>query len=249
MPYPRPRSAAPAVATDVGSLWCVVPAAGRGLRVGGTVPKQYLTLRGQPLMVQTLIRLAAHPSIAGLMVVLAADDSGWPGIESLYGKPVRLAVGGGERCDSVLSGLHALGEEVAEAEFVLVHDAARPCVRLTDISALIARAGAVDGGLLGAPLRDTLKRADAHGCSQRTEPREQRWRAFTPQMFRRGELTAALEQARRSHCVCGDEAMAMEHAGFAPLLVEGAEDNIKVTTAPDFALAEFLLDRTEQPGA
>ncbi|MGN6283356.1 2-C-methyl-D-erythritol 4-phosphate cytidylyltransferase, partial [Frateuria sp.] len=109
---------------------------------------------------------------------------------------------------------------------------------------LVDAASAVDGGLLGAPLRDTLKRADAHGRSALTEPREQRWRAFTPQMFRRGQLVAALEAAGRAGVPVSDEAMAMERAGVAPLLVEGAEDNIKVTTAADFALAEFLLTRT-----
>jgi 2-C-methyl-D-erythritol 4-phosphate cytidylyltransferase len=109
---------------------------------------------------------------------------------------------------------------------------------------LIELAGAVDGGLLGAPLRDTLKRANASGRSELTEPRDLRWRAFTPQMFRRGQLATALREAVRRGVNVSDEAMAMERVGFAPLLVEGAEDNIKVTTAADFALAEFLLART-----
>ncbi len=225
-------------------LWCVVPAAGRGTRVGGDRPKQYLTLAGRPLIEHTLDRLARHPHIAGLMVVLAAGDALWSGLSQLYGKPVRTAVGGAERSDSVLAGLDALSDEVAGDDFALIHDAARPCVRLDDITRLIDRAGAADGGLLGAPLRDTLKRADAAGRSALTEPREQRWRAFTPQMFRRGALSAALRQAARNRVAVGDEAMAMELAGHAPLLVEGAEDNIKVTTAADFALAEFLLART-----
>ncbi|HEV2540319.1 MAG TPA: 2-C-methyl-D-erythritol 4-phosphate cytidylyltransferase [Frateuria sp.] len=227
------------------ALWCVVPAAGRGTRVGGDCPKQYLPLAGRPLMLHTLERLAAHPRIAGLLVALAADDGRWPGIGTLGGKPVLTAVGGGERADSVLAGLRALPSGVGEDEFVLVHDAARPCVRSGDIDRLIDAALAGDGGLLGAPLRDTLKRADAHGRSTLTEPREQRWRAFTPQMFRRGQLAAALEAAAREGVAVSDEAMAMERAGFAPLLVEGAEDNIKVTTAADFALAEFLLSRTK----
>jgi 2-C-methyl-D-erythritol 4-phosphate cytidylyltransferase len=226
------------------ALWCVVPAAGRGTRVGGDCPKQYLPLAGRPLILHTLERLAAHPRVAGLLVALAADDRRWPGIDALCGKPVLSAVGGGERADSVLAGLHALPAEVGQADFVLVHDAARPCVRAADIGRLVDAASAVDGGLLGAPLRDTLKRADAHGRSALTEPREQRWRAFTPQMFRRGQLVAALEAAARQGVAVSDEAMAMERAGFAPLLVEGAEDNIKVTTAADFALAEFLLSRT-----
>jgi len=226
------------------NLWCVVPAAGRGTRVGGECPKQYLSLAGRPLIEHTLERLAAHPRIGGLLVTLAATDNHWPGIDTLHGKPVRHATGGAERSDSVLSGLEALPDTVGADDFVLVHDAARPCVRLADIDRLIERAGALDGGLLGAPLRDTLKRASGSGCSELTEPRDQRWRAFTPQMFRRGPLTAALRAAARAGVNVSDEAMAMELAGFAPLLVEGAEDNIKVTTAADFALAEFLLSRT-----
>jgi 2-C-methyl-D-erythritol 4-phosphate cytidylyltransferase len=225
-------------------VWCVVPAAGRGTRVGGDCPKQYLPLAGRPLIEHTLERLAAHPQIAGLLVVLGATDTHWPGIGTLHGKPVLTAVGGAERSDSVLAGIDALPEQVGANDFVLVHDAARPCVRLADIGKLIERAGAVDGGLLGAPLRDTLKRADAAGRSELTEPRDQRWRAFTPQMFRRAQLSVALREAARRGVNVSDEAMAMEQAGFAPLLVEGAEDNIKVTTAADFLLAEFLLART-----
>jgi 2-C-methyl-D-erythritol 4-phosphate cytidylyltransferase len=224
-------------------LWCVVPAAGRGTRVGGDCPKQYLPLAGRALILHTLERLAAHPRIAGLLVVLSAEDARWPGIDALNGKPVLTAIGGGERADSVLAGLRALPSEIGEDDFVLVHDAARPCVRAADIDRLVEAGSAVDGGLLGAPLRDTLKRADACGRSALTEPREQRWRAFTPQMFRRGQLEAAIESASRQGIAVSDEAMAMERVGFAPLLVEGAEDNIKVTTAADFALAESLLPR------
>ena len=229
---------------NTATLWCVVPAAGRGMRVGGDRPKQYLTLAGRPLIEHTLDRLARHPHIAGLMVVLSAGDALWSGISMLHGKPVCTAVGGAERCDSVLAGLDALPDAVATDEFVLVHDAARPCVRLDDITRLIDRARAADGGLLGAPLRDTLKRANADGRSSLTEPRDHRWRAFTPQMFRLGQLADALQAAIDAGVTVSDEAMAMELAGHAPLLVEGAEDNIKVTTAADFALAEFLLART-----
>lgn len=226
------------------SFWCVVPAAGRGTRVGGDCAKQYLPLAGRPLVLHTLERLAAHPRIAGLLVTLAADDVRWPGLSTMAGKPVRTAVGGAERSDSVLAGIDALDGTVDAQDFVLVHDAARPCVRVADISTLLDAAAQRDGGLLGAPLRDTLKRADVSGGSECTEPRESRWRAFTPQLFRRGQLAAALRAAAAAGVQVSDEAMAMERAGFRPLLVEGAEDNLKVTTAADFALAEFLLART-----
>lgn len=226
------------------SLWCVVPAAGRGARVGGDIPKQYLPLAGRSLILHTLDRLAILPEVAGIMVVLGANDRWWPGIDELHGTPVRTTLGGAERCDSVLAGLRALPEDVTPDAFVLVHDAARPCVRAADIVRLIERGMPAGGALLGAPLRDTLKRADGGGRSEVTEPRDHRWRAFTPQMFRRADLEQALGAAASEGLTVSDEAMAMERAGFRPLLVEGAEDNIKVTTPADFALAEFLLERT-----
>ncbi|MCE5232644.1 MAG: 2-C-methyl-D-erythritol 4-phosphate cytidylyltransferase [Mizugakiibacter sp.] len=231
------------MASESAALWCVVPAAGRGLRFGGDLPKQYLPLAGRPLLLHTLERLARHPRVAGLMVVLAAQDPWWTGVAALGEKPVRTAVGGAERADSVLAGLRALPASVRADDFVLVHDAARPCVRYEDIGRLVAEGIPAGGALLGAPLRDTLKRADEGGRALATEARDARWRAFTPQLFRRGELTAALERARAEGVAVTDEAMAMERAGFRPLLVEGAEDNLKVTTPADLALAEFLLAR------
>ncbi len=233
------------MAIEANTLWCVVPAAGRGARFGGAIPKQYLPLAGKPLILHTLERLAAHPRIAGLMVVLAAKDPMWPKLEGANGKPVRTAIGGSERGDSVLAGLRALPDSVGEADFVLVHDAARPCVRYEDLGRLISAGTQAGGALLAAPLRDTLKRADGNGRSIATESREARWRALTPQMFRRAELTLALERARAQGVVVTDEAMAMERVGILPLLVEGAEDNIKVTTPADLKLAEFLLEKTQ----
>jgi len=126
---------------------------------------------------------------------------------------------------------------------VLVHDAARPCVRTQDIECLIEAGIAAGGALLAAPLRDTLKLGDAQSRVVATEPREARWRALTPQMFRRGELTSALALAEHDGIAVTDEAMAMERIGQRPLLVEGAESNIKVTTPADLALAEYLLSR------
>lgn len=228
---------------DTDALWCVVPAAGRGTRVGGEVPKQYLPIAGRPLLLQTLDRLAACARIGGLVVVLSENDTRWPGLSLLNGKPVVTTTGGAERAESVMNGLRALEGKIGGRDFVLVHDAARPCVRSDDIARLIECATAADGGLLAAPLRDTLKRADENARSLGTEPRESRWRALTPQMFRYGELVAALSSAHAAGIVVTDEAMAMERAGRKPLLVEGAESNIKVTTPDDFVLAEFLLAR------
>lgn len=223
-------------------FWCVVPAAGSGRRFGADRPKQHVEIAGRSLLEWTLSALAAHPRIAGLVVVVAGDDRYW-NRELDVGKPLLSAIGGVERADSVLAGLAALPDEVADSDFVLVHDAARPCVRANDIDALIAAAGDADGGLLAVPLNDTLKRGDAANRVVATEPRESRWRAMTPQMFRRGALTSALRAARDAGVVVTDEAMAMERAGFRPLLVRGHDDNIKVTTDSDRALVAYLLTR------
>jgi 2-C-methyl-D-erythritol 4-phosphate cytidylyltransferase len=229
---------------SIENIWAVVPAAGRGARFGGAVPKQYLAFAGQPLIAYTLAALLAHPRIRGVVVALAADDEHWPGWTSLHGKPVLRCEGGGERSDSVLAALHALPDEVAGDSLVLVHDAARPNLRSDDIDRLIAAAqGHADGALLAAPVRDTLKRADRDSCIASTEPRDGLWRALTPQAFRRAVLAAALENARDSGVPVTDEAMAMERMGAKPLLVEGREDNLKVTTPADLALVEFLITR------
>jgi 2-C-methyl-D-erythritol 4-phosphate cytidylyltransferase len=224
-------------------LWCIVPAAGSGRRFGAQMPKQYLPLDGKPMLECTLDRLAACTEIAGLMVVLADGDAYWPDIASIRGKPVHTAAGASERSGSVLSGLRSLPSEVAAEDFVLVHDAARPCVSTDDVATLVARGIPAGGALLAAPVRDTLKRVDNERRIHATESRESLWRALTPQMFRRGELTRALEAAHAEGIAVTDEAMAMERHGHHPLLVEGAEDNIKVTTSADLALATFLLRR------
>jgi 2-C-methyl-D-erythritol 4-phosphate cytidylyltransferase len=225
-------------------IWAIVPAAGRGARFGGEVPKQYLPIAGEPLIAHALDALLAEPRVEGAVVALAADDARWPGWTSRAGKPLRRCDGGGERADSVLAALHALPATVGDDDLVLVHDAARPNLRVDDVTRLIdAALGHADGAILAAPVRDTLKRAGRDGAIAATEPREALWRALTPQAFRRGPLTRALQAARDAGAVVTDEAMAMERAGARPRLVEGREDNLKVTTPADLALAEYLLTR------
>jgi len=225
-------------------IWAVLPAAGRGTRFGGEVPKQYLQAAGKPLIAHALDALLSHPRIDGAMVALAVDDARWPGWTTRHGKPLLRCIGGGERADSVLAALQALPSDVGADALILVHDAARPNLRALDLDRLIDAATAhADGAILGAPVRDTLKRADAGARIVATEPRAALWRAFTPQAFRRGALTTALERARLDGVIVTDEAMAMERMGAHPALVEGREDNLKVTTPADLALAEYLLSR------
>jgi 2-C-methyl-D-erythritol 4-phosphate cytidylyltransferase len=225
----------------------VVPAAGRGARLGGERPKQYQLVDGVPLLLRTLERLASHPRIDGIVVALAADDPWWPGIERLAGKPVIPVTGGAERADSVLAGLAGLPAAVADTDLVLVHDAARPCVRHADITRLIATANAHPvGAILAVPVTDTIKQSDAQGAIAATVPRSGLWRALTPQAFRRAALADALaDAARTARGAPTDEAQAMEWRGQAAALVEGAADNIKVTLAGDLALAAFLLARQD----
>ena len=225
--------------------WALVPAAGSGRRFGGGVPKQYLCAAGKPLIEHALDALLSHPAVDGVVVALADGDPLWPGWTALHGKPVVACIGGGERADSVLAALQALPAEAGEQELLLVHDAARPNLCAEDITKLIdAAATHADGAILAAPVRDTLKRAGDDACIASTEPRDRLWRALTPQAFRRDLLRRALESAQADAIVATDEAMAVERLGLHPALVEGREDNLKVTTPADLALAEFLLART-----
>jgi 2-C-methyl-D-erythritol 4-phosphate cytidylyltransferase len=224
--------------------WVLVPAAGRGRRFGSEVPKQYLPLLGRPVIEHSLRALLAHPAVSGAMVALSPGDPHWPGWRELEGKPVLTCVGGEERADSVLAALRALPATVAEDAWVLVHDAARPCLKAMDLSRLFAALKTDPvGALLAAPVRDTLKRADGDARVEATVPRGAMWRALTPQAFRRGSLLRALEAAERAGAAVTDEAMAVERLGLKPLLVEGSEDNLKITTPADLALAESLLRR------
>ena len=225
-------------------VWAVVPAAGRGTRFGGPVPKQYLLAAGEPLLAHTLEALLSHPGVAGVMVAIAENDADWPGWNAFAGKPVLTCVGGDTRAASVLAALQALPDSVRADDFVLVHDAARPNLGEHDLGALLER-GRNDpvGAILATPVRDTLKRAGDDGGIDGTEPRERLWRALTPQLFRRLQLARALESARDAGIVVTDESMAMEHQGLRPLLVEGREDNLKITTAADLDHFAFLLAR------
>ncbi len=226
------------------SIWAVVPAAGRGTRFGGGIPKQYLDVAGRPLLAHTLEALLSHAAVAGVVVAVGEGDEWWPGWSEFAGKPVLTCTGGDSRAASVLAALETLPESVRADDFVLVHDAARPNLAQADLDRLL-ESGRADpvGAILAAPVRDTLKRAGDDGGIDGTEPRERLWRALTPQLFRRLQLTRALQVAAAAGIEVTDEAMALERQGLRPLLVEGREDNFKITTPADLARFEFELAR------
>ena len=220
-----------------------MPAAGAGRRMGADVPKQYLQLGGLPILQHTLARLSQHPQIRGVVVVICADDEYWPSLVPRLPNGIHVAPGGKERADSVLSGLEVLSMQAAPHDWVLVHDAARPCVRADDIEKLITTVVQAQacGGLLASPVRDTMKRTDAVGRIVETVSRQQLWHALTPQMFRLQVLVDALQAARTGAAAVSDEASAMELAGFHPLVVAGHPDNLKVTHPSDLQLASMYL--------
>lgn len=232
--------------TEAVRFWAVIPAAGTGIRMHMDLPKQYLTINGRRVIEYSLETFCTHPQIAGVVVALAAGDKLWEGMPFAKHPKVRTVRGGKERCHSVLNCLHALSTVAATEDWVLVHDAARPCIKREDIDQMIAtlRDHPV-GGLLALPVRDTMKRADGSQDNGRhvheTVNRKGLWHALTPQMFRLGRLSQALEQAIRQRELVTDESQAMELAGLRPRLVEGRAENIKITRPSDLKLAELYL--------
>lgn len=225
--------------------FALVPAAGSGSRFGAEIPKQYLPVAGRPLLFHTLSVLCASPAIARVVVVLSPDDAFWPRFDwsALGGKLRPVFNGGATRAESVLAGLEAAAGEAAEQDWVLVHDAARPCLAATTLQRLIDElAGDPVGGILAVPVADTLKRDDGNGRIAATEPRDGLWQAQTPQMFRYGLLRDALRRAAG----VTDEAGAIEAMGLKPRLVRGETTNLKVTYPSDLAMAGWIL-RGEAP--
>ena len=235
---------APAPNSDA-KLWAIVPAAGIGSRMQSAAPKQYLELAGRPVIEHTLAALFDVTRICGIAVAVADGDKVWPGIAGRFAGQRLERVGGGvERCHSVLNALDWLASVADADDWVLVHDAARPCVRPADVDRLIDRClQDTDGGLLGMPVCDTMKRVDSQCGVTATVEREGLWHALTPQMFRLGPLRAALRQGIRAGIRLTDEASAMEAAGYTPCMVEGRRDNLKITVASDLGLAAYYLEQ------
>jgi 2-C-methyl-D-erythritol 4-phosphate cytidylyltransferase len=221
----------------------LVPAAGGGSRFGGAIPKQYAVLAGQPLLARTLERLRDAADAWRIVVVIAPDDRHYDSVIGVRAGVAVLRCGGRTRSDTVRNALQALAGTCGPDDWILVHDAARPCVPRDAMARLVAdlEHDAV-GGLLAIPVADTLKRGDDAADSPRvlrTEDRAGLWQAQTPQMFRYGVLTRALANPAAQQCT--DEAQAVEALGLAPRLVRGSQSNLKVTFPDDLQLAAAIL--------
>ena len=210
--------------------------------MGANLPKQYLRLLGKTLLEHTLERLLQLPQLEGILVMLSPEDEYWQQLSVFKNPRVHRGHGGAERAESVMNGLQLLESTLGNLDWVLVHDAARPCVTLEDILNLAEKLEEhLIGGILGAPVIDTIKRLNSDYGIEKTSDRSVLWRAFTPQMFRFGVLKSSLERALNNGIVITDESSAIEAEGYVPLMVEGRVDNIKVTRPEDLPLAEFIL--------
>lgn len=243
------------------AIHAVVPAAGIGNRMQASLPKQYLPLHDRTVLAHSLGRLVCLPELQTVVVAVAPADRWWPQVQAEVSDPrIESCAGGNDRWQSVLNALDALAQCVSDDDWVLVHDAVRPCVRVADIQRLLTaveRAGAT-GGLLAMPVSDTIKRASgdagmANGAEwsrvEATVDRQHLWAACTPQVFRLGELRDCLRRAASANVALTDEASAMEWGGHAPLLVPCARDNIKITFPEDLALAELIIKQGSATGA
>jgi 2-C-methyl-D-erythritol 4-phosphate cytidylyltransferase len=210
--------------------------------MGAAVPKQYLSLAGRTVIEWSLAPFLQSEQIEGVIVVVAARDPCWRQLASARHPKIMTAAGGAQRMDSVLAGLVALQGRAAPDDWLLVHDAARPCLLSADLERLIEQLRDDEvGGLLAAPVVDTLKRADDGERVAQTVPREKLWRALTPQMFRHDVLLRALEAAASEGLAVTDEAQAVEALGLHPRLIAGDADNIKITLPEDVLRAERVL--------
>ena len=213
----------------------VIPAAGIGKRMGATIPKQYLMLDDATIIEHTINKFTTLPFVNNIVVVLDKDDAFFSKLKYNI-KKIVIAQGGKERADSVLNGL-----AITTTEFVLVHDAARPLVNKEDIIKLVQEASTDDGGILAVKVADTLKEGGANREIVATRPRDNLYRALTPQYFKRQLLINAYQEANKKGLILTDDASAMELSGFSPKLVLGSSLNIKITEPDDLILARMII--------
>ncbi|MGO2306966.1 MAG: 2-C-methyl-D-erythritol 4-phosphate cytidylyltransferase [Providencia sp.] len=225
----------------------LIPAAGIGSRMNADCPKQYLQIAGKTIIEHTINALLLNPLIQCIIVVLSAEDDYFQQLEIAKETRIITVIGGKERADSVLAGLDFLAKNADYLNsWVLVHDAARPCLHQDDLNQIIQLATNKDccGGILAAPVRDTMKRSvKIDQLIDHTVEREALWHALTPQFFPLLLLRDCLSKALKEKTIITDEASALEYCGYQPKLVVGRADNLKITQPEDLALAEFYLSR------
>ncbi len=224
--------------------WIVIPAAGIGKRMGANLPKQYLPLHNKAVLEQTIISLSKIPQVKGIVVSIAEHDLHWETLSLPSNVSITTALGGKERFDSVLNGLKKIQalESYKQEDWVMVHDAARPCLKVSDVQKLheeIQKQKAI-GGILGVAVSDSLKRSDANGNISESVSRDGLWRAATPQMFTVNDLSKAIEMALEKGEKITDDAQAIALAGGKPIIVDSSPLNIKITQPEDLQLAELF---------
>ncbi len=228
------------------SITAIVPAAGVGSRMKADRPKQYLLLNGKTVLEHTIEQLLAFPLVNKVVVAITDGDPYFPELTLVHDNRVIRVSGGKERADSVLSGLSYVQEHQL-SEWVMVHDAARPCIRHSDIDKLIAEVIPEHiGGILASPVRDTMKHATQAQCIETTIDRSVLWHALTPQLFTTELLYSALQTGLDKNLSITDESSAIELMGYQPKLVQGRADNLKITQPEDLDLAEFYLQKNEK---
>jgi len=226
------------------SVHALIPAAGLSVRFGGTTLKQYAHLMGQPVIAHSIEAVSRHPAVGSVTVALAPDDGIYAELVAPGYPAVHTVTGGDSRAESVLNGLEAILERDPTCDWVLVHDAARPCLPIEALRRLLTVGlASPHGAILAVPVSDTLKVADSAGCIESTVDRSRFWAAQTPQLLRARELAENLREAMAAGEAPTDDAAALERAGLHPLLVEGPRSNLKITGPEDLALAEFILQR------
>ncbi len=226
--------------------WAVIPAAGVGSRMQADIPKQYLQVLDKTILEHTLEQFCNHPSIEAVVVVISKDDPYWPTLDIKEHPKIKTTEGGSERCHSVLNGLVSLQQFADSNDWVMVHDAARPCLFRNDIDKLIHQiADHPVGGILATPVRDTMKRSNQEHEITETVSRESLWHAMTPQVFRLKSLLMALKSAIDGGILVTDDAQAIELTGVKPLLISGPLYNIKITHMGDLSIAEHYLKSQE----
>jgi len=223
--------------------WVVIPAAGIGKRMGGETPKQYVKLKNKPIIEHAVSVFIKHPKIFQVVVVLHADDTQWSSFPVSESEKIITTVGAETRAASVMQGLERLQETAFSNDWVLVHDAARPCLTTETLDRLIGSLkNHLVGGLLAIPVADTLKKVDGDHAVQETVSRKKLWAAQTPQLFRFGVLYDAMKKALAQDVCITDESSAIEFSGEHPLVIRGDPRNIKITRPEDLEIAEHYLE-------